>query len=171
MKKRWMFAALSLMALTARAEHAAPQAKTTVSYDKLEVDTASRVQRASGNVVLQRGALLLKSDSAELRHGTDGMLALTMTGVPGQPATFRQKRSGAGDLWVEGQAQQIAYDEKGGVVELKGDAQLRELDGTRQLSHMQNSVISIDVANGSVTARGGPGGSLVIPPRAGHDKQ
>ncbi len=160
MKKRWMFAALSLMALTARAGHAESQAKTTVSYDRMEVDIASRVQRASGNVVLKRGALLLKSDSAELRHGADGMLALTMTGVPGQPATFRQKRSGAGDLWVEGQAQQIAYDEKGGIVELKGDAQLRELDGTRQLGQTHSSRISVDVSNGRVSA---DSGTMVLP--------
>ena len=118
-----MFAALSLMALSARAEQGNAAAKTTVSYDKIEVDAASELQRASGNVVLQRGSLQLKSDSAELKQGADGMLALTMSGAPGQPATFRQKRGEAGDLWIEGQAQQIAYDEKGGVMELKGDAQ------------------------------------------------
>ena len=155
MKKRWMFAALSLMALSARAEQGNAAAKTTVSYDKIEVDAASELQRASGNVVLQRGSLQLKSDSAELKQGADGMLALTMSGAPGQPATFRHKRGEAGDLWIEGQAQQIAYDEKGGVVELKGDAQLRELDGTRQLSQSNSSRISVDVNNGRVSADSG----------------
>jgi lipopolysaccharide export system protein LptA len=111
--------------------------------------------------VLQRGALLLKSDSAEFKQGADGMLALTMHGAPGQPATFRQKRGEAGDRWVEGQAQQIAYDEKGGVVELKGDAQLRQRDGTRQLSQSQSSSISVDVNNGRVAAADG---TLVISP-------
>ena len=160
MKKRWMFAALSLMALSARAEQGAAAAKTTVSYDKIEVDAASQVQRATGNVVLRRGSLLLKSDSAEFRQGADGMIALTMSGAPGQPATFRHKRGGAGGLWVEGQAQQIAYDEKGGLVELKGDAQLRELDGTRQLGQTQSSRISVDVNNGRVSA---DSGTMVVP--------
>jgi lipopolysaccharide export system protein LptA len=170
MKKRWMFAALSLMALTARAEHAESQAKTTVSYDKMEVDAASQVRRATGNVVLRRGTLQLTSDSAELRQGADGMLVLTMSGVPGKPATFRQKRGGAGDRWVEGQAQQLAYDEKGGVVELKGDALLRELDGVRQLSQSQSSHIAVDLNDGATAPRGAAGGSLVVAPRAGQDK-
>jgi lipopolysaccharide export system protein LptA len=161
MKKRWMFAALSLMALTARAEHADTHAKTTVSYDKIEVDAASQVQRITGNVTLTRGSLLLKSDSAELRQGADGMLVLTMSGAPGQPATFRQQRGGNAGLWIEGQAQQIAYDEKGGVVELKGDAQLRKLDGARQLSQSQSSSISVDLINGRVAAAGG---TMVISP-------
>jgi lipopolysaccharide export system protein LptA len=152
MKKRWMFAALSLMALSARAEQGAAPAKTIVSYDKMEVDAASHIQRATGNVMLQRGSLQLKSDSAELRQGTDGMLALTMSGAPGQPATFRQKH-GAGDLWIEGQAQQIAYDEKGGVLELKGEAQLRVVDGSHQVSRLEDSVITFDVASGRLSAR------------------
>jgi lipopolysaccharide export system protein LptA len=161
MKKRWMFAALSLMALTARAEHADTQAKTTVSYDKIEVDAASQLQRITGNVVLTRGSLQLKSDSAELRQGADGMLMLTMNGAPGQPATFRQQRASGSGLWIEGQAEQIAYDEKGGVVELKGDAQLRKLDGTRQLSQSRSSSIAVDVNNGRVAAAGG---TMVISP-------
>jgi lipopolysaccharide export system protein LptA len=166
MKKRWMFAALSLMALSARAEQAATPVKTIVSYDKLEVDAASQRQHASGNVMLQRGSMQLKSDSAELMQSADGMLALTMSGAPGQPATFRQKHSGgAGDLWIEGQAQQIAYDEKGGVVELKGDAQLRVVDGSHQVSRMDDSVITFDLANGRLSARGA-GGKLMISARA-----
>jgi lipopolysaccharide export system protein LptA len=160
MKKRWMFAALSLMALSARAEQVDAAAKTTVSYDKIEVDAVSQVQRATGNVMLQRGSLQLMADSAELKQGADGTLALTMNGAPGQPATFRQKRGGAGDLWIEGQAQQIAYDEKGGVLELKGEAQLRELDGTRLLSQSTSSRIAFDVKKGRLSA---DSGTLVIP--------
>jgi lipopolysaccharide export system protein LptA len=166
MKKRWMLAALSLMALTARAEQGAPSERTIVSYDKMEVDAASQRQHASGNVTLQRGSLQLKSDSAELTQGADGMLALMMSGAPGQPASFRQKHSGgSGDLWIEGQAQQIAYDEKGGLVELKGEAQLRVLDGSHQVSRMEDSVITFDVASSRLSGRGA-GGKMVVSPRA-----
>lgn len=169
MKRRWMFAALSLMALSARAEQGTPPAKTIVSYDKMEVDAASQRQHATGNVMLQRGSLQLKSDSAELMQSADGMLALTMNGAPGQPATFRQKhKGGAGDLWIEGQAQQIAYDEKAGLLELKGEAQLRVLDGSHQVSRMEESVITFDVASGRLSGRGA-GGKMVVSARA--DKQ
>jgi lipopolysaccharide export system protein LptA len=58
--------------------------------------------------------------------------------------TFRQKRDGGPDLWVEGQAERIEYDERNELVKLFSNAQVRQLENGRLSSEMQGQFISYD---------------------------
>jgi lipopolysaccharide export system protein LptA len=62
--------------------------------------------------VLTRGTLLMKSTKAVVKEDPEGYHVRGADSAPGKQATFRQKRDGGPDLWVEGQAERIEYDER-----------------------------------------------------------
>src|SRR5690349_4768018 len=110
-------AALSLLVpLAATAERADALKPVNIEYDKADIDQVNQTYIATGNVIITRGTMVLKSDRAEVKETPDGYRMFVLTAAPGKLATFRQKRDGGPDLWAEGQAQRIEYDERADVI-------------------------------------------------------
>src|SRR3954463_1390521 len=112
MKQILAVAALSLVTLTAWAERADSLKQAVINFDTLDVDEVNQTRILTGNVLLTRGTLTLKSDKAVLKETPEGYMNVTLTAAPGKVASFRQKRDGGPDLWFEGQAERIEYDER-----------------------------------------------------------
>jgi len=72
-----------------------------------------------------------------------GYQFVTFWAAPGALASFRQKRDG-GDLWVEGEAERIEYDNKSEVVKLFSRAKLTRLEGSQVSDEVQGAFISYD---------------------------
>ena len=174
MKKLIAAAFLTLAAFGASAERADSLKQATIDFDSLDVDEVTQTRIAIGNVVLTRGTLMLKSDRAVVKETPEGYLVVTLTANDGKLATFRQKRDGGPDLWVEGQAQRIEYDERAELVKLFSNAEVRELENGRMTNEIKGPYISYDNnkevaqvrndASGASTVGGGRG-TLIIAPR------
>jgi lipopolysaccharide export system protein LptA len=87
--------------------------------------------------------------------------------------TFRQKRDGAGEQWVEGQADRIEYTDKTDLVKLFAKAEVRRLEGTRLSDKVTGEFISYDsrkeffAVKNNATGDSKPGagrGTMVIQP-------
>jgi lipopolysaccharide export system protein LptA len=174
MKKLLAAAFLSLASLSAMAERADSLKQAVINFDSLDVDEVSQTRIATGNVVVTRGTLVLKSDKAVIKETPEGYMTVTLTAAPGKLATFRQKRDGGPDLWVEGQAQRIEYDERNEVVKLFASAEIRELENGRLSNELQGAFISYDNRKEVATVRndpsgeskvGGGRGTLILAPR------
>jgi lipopolysaccharide export system protein LptA len=144
MKKLFAVAALSFVALTAWAERADSLKQAEIKFDTGNMDEVTQTRTLTGNVVMTRGTLTVKADKAVLKEAPEGYMYLTLTAAPGKVATFRQKRDGAGDLWVEGQAQRIEYDERTELVKLFSSAIVRQLENGRLSSEVNGAFISYD---------------------------
>ena len=174
MKKIIAVAALSLASLTASAERADSLKQAKIDFNDAHIDEVTQTRTFTGNVVLTRGTLLIKADKAVLKESPEGYMAVTLTAAPGQPATFRQKRDGGPDLWVEGQAQRIEYDERTELVKLFSNAVVKQLEGKRMTSEVNGPFISYDNrteqanvfndASGASKPNGGRG-TIIIAPR------
>ena len=92
------------------------------------VDLQRQLLVYSGNVVIAQGTLLLRAEHIELRESTDGYRAAIATGVPGKPATWRQRRDGV-DETVEGTADRIEYDGHADTLRFSGNSAVRRLRG------------------------------------------
>ncbi|QOY94986.1 lipopolysaccharide transport periplasmic protein LptA [Massilia sp. UMI-21] len=167
-------ALLSLVAFGASAERADSLKQAVINFDSLDVDEVTQTRILTGNVVLTRGTLVLKSDRALMKETPEGYLTVTLTANSGKAATFRQKRDGGPDLWVEGQAQRIEYDERAELVKLFTNAEVRELENGRMTNEIKGPFISYDnrrevaqVRNDASGASkvGGGRGTLIIAPR------
>ncbi|UVW29151.1 lipopolysaccharide transport periplasmic protein LptA [Massilia sp. H6] len=174
MKKLFAAAFLGLASLSAFAEKADSLKQAVINFDTLDVDEVTQTRILTGNVVLTRGTLVLKSDRALVKETPEGYMNVTLTAAPGKLATFRQKRDGGPDLWVEGQAQRIEYDERVELVKLFSTAEVRELENGRMTNEIKGPYISYDNRNEVAQVRndasgqskvGGGRGTLIIAPR------
>jgi lipopolysaccharide export system protein LptA len=177
MKKLMLSACLLLAAAgvgkLAYAEKADSNKPINVDFDKAEVDDVKQIQTFTGNVILTRGTLLMKSPKAVVTKDPEGYQYMVLSTVPGIQATFRQKLDGPGDQWVEGKADRIEYDGKTELVKLFVKAQIKKLEGAKTASQVDSEFISYDsrkeffsVKNSASgeSVPGGGRGTMVIQP-------
>lgn len=172
--KNFLFCALlSLACVPAVAERADQFKPAEVNFDSLDVDDVTRTSVATGNVVVTKGTLVLKSDKAVIKESPEGYMHLVLTSS-GKPATFRQKRDGGPDLWVEGEAVRIEYDERADVIKLFDNAKIRQLEGKNPTDQFQSEYISYDSRKEQLVSRNDPSGvgkagqgrgTMIIAPR------
>lgn len=144
MKKLLLLVALcGVVATPALAEKADSTKPIEIDADKASFDDVKQIRILTGNVILKRGTLLLKAGTANMRTDPEGYDHLVFVAAPGTVATFRQKRDG-GDLWVEGQAERIEYDNKTEMVKLFSKAKLARLEGSRVTDEVEGAFISYD---------------------------
>jgi lipopolysaccharide export system protein LptA len=174
MKKILAVVLLSLASVSAWAEKADSLKQAVVNFDSIDADDVNQVRTLTGNVTVTRGTLVLKSDKAVLKETPEGYMSVTLIAAPGKVATFRQKRDGGPDLWIEGQAQRIEYDERAEVVKLFGAAQVKQLQGSKVADQLDSAYISYDSRKEVMVARNDPSGeskpgkgrgTLILAPR------
>lgn len=174
MKKIFAIALLSLAAAHAGAEKADSLKQAVVDADSLDIDEVTQTRILTGNVVLRRGTLILKSEKATMTEAEDGYMTVVLTTVPGKKASFRQKKDGGPDLWVEGEAQRIEYAERSEIVKLFNNASVKNLEGTRLSNEVDGDFISYDSRKEVATARNDASGesktgkgrvTLILAPR------
>jgi lipopolysaccharide export system protein LptA len=122
-------AAALLLAATpaARAEKADSTKPMVIEADKPgSADLQRQVVVFNGNVVIAQGTLQIRADRVEVREMPDGYRSALATGLPGKPATYRQKRDGV-DETVEGAADRIEYDGRADTLRLVGNGTIRLL--------------------------------------------
>jgi lipopolysaccharide export system protein LptA len=144
MKKILAAAIFLLVPLAASAEKADALKPVNIQYDKANTDLVTQNYVATGNVIITRGTMILKADRAEVKEAPDGPRTFILTANPGNLATFRQKRDGGPDLWDEGRAQRIEYDERNDLVKLFSKAMIRQLEGQKVTQEMDSEFISYD---------------------------
>ncbi|KQW87957.1 ABC transporter substrate-binding protein [Massilia sp. Root418] len=175
MKKILISALLLCAAGLAQAEKADSYKPTEIKFDQVDVDDVKQIRTFTGNVILTRGTLQMKSSKAVVTQDPEGYQYVTLTSVPGTPATFRQKRDGEGEQWVEGEAERIEYDGKIELVKLFNKAKVRRLEGSKPSDEVQGEFIYYDSrkeffsVKNTATGESKPGGgrgTMVIQPSA-----
>jgi lipopolysaccharide export system protein LptA len=144
MNKLLLSAMLALLACVAQAEKADSNKPTEITFDQLDADDVKQIKTFTGNVVLTRGTLLMKSPKAVVTETPEGYQLVVLHSAPGVQATFRQKLDGPGDQWMEGQADRIEYDSKTELVKLFAKAQIKKLEAGKNASQVDGEFISYD---------------------------
>ena len=156
------------------AEKADSNKPTEIDAEKMAYDDVKQVSTITGAVVIVRGTLIMKSERAIVTKDPSGYQYVTLFAAPGALASFRQKRDGGPDLWVDGQAERIEYDDKTEIAKLFSKAKMRRLDGTKPTDEVEGEFISYDsraefmAVNNTATGESTPGGGrikMVIQPR------
>ncbi|CAN5250999.1 lipopolysaccharide transport periplasmic protein LptA [soil metagenome] len=158
---------------SALAEKADSEKPTKVDADQMTYDDVKQVNTFTGNVVLTRGSLIMKASKVVVTQDPSGYQFATLTAAPGALASFRQKRDGGPNLWIEGQAERIVYDGKAELVRLYSKAQMKRLEGDKPTDEVTGELITYDsraeffTVNNTVSGDKPGGGriSMVIQPR------
>ncbi|MFL6709954.1 MAG: lipopolysaccharide transport periplasmic protein LptA [Massilia sp.] len=125
------------------AEKADSSKPTLIDADSATGNEVTQTRTLIGNVVLARGTLLMKAGRAVIKSDPEGYVYATFYADPGKLATFRQKRDG-GDIWDEGEAERIEYDNKLEVVKMFSRAKITTLEGNRKTQEAQGPYLSYD---------------------------
>jgi lipopolysaccharide export system protein LptA len=176
--KRFFLLPLLLLGLTAvtgaRAEKADSEKPTNVEADQMAYDDVKQINTFTGNVLLTRGTLMMRAARLVVTQDPAGYQFATLYSAPGAVATFRQKRDGGPNLWIEGEAERIEYDGKAEMVKLFSKAKIRRLEGAKPTDEVQGEFISYDsraeffAVNNTASGESKPGGGrikAVIQPR------
>ncbi|WP_028101590.1 lipopolysaccharide transport periplasmic protein LptA [Pseudoduganella violaceinigra] len=173
MKRLFLSAALLLVAAApALAEKADSYKPTVINYGSMDIDDVKQITILLGGVKLTRGTLTMTAERAYVKQTPDGFQQVTLFGGD-KKATFRQKRDGAGDQWVEGDAERIEYEEQAELVKMFSKASIRRLEGGKQNDEVQGEFISYDSRKEFFSVRntttgeskpGGGRGTMVIQP-------
>jgi lipopolysaccharide export system protein LptA len=137
-------AALGLGIAPARAEKADSDKPMTIEADHGLGENVSQVRTLTGNVVLVKGTLIMKAGRAQVTEDPEGYQFVIFWAAPDTLAHFRQKRDGGPDLWMEGEAERIEYNNKTDVVKLFDKAKVTQLDGKRITDEADGPFISYD---------------------------
>ena len=182
MKQFFLWSALALSAIAsfpAMAEKADSEKPTNIEADHMAYDDVKQINTFTGNVVLTRGTLIMRATKLIVTQDPAGYQYATLLAAPGALATFRQKREGGNNQWIEGQAERIEYDGRTEVVKLFSKAKMRRLEGTKPTDEVEGEFISYDSraeffsVNNTATGENRPGGGrikAVIQPRNNEQK-
>ena len=147
---------------------------TNVEADQMAYDDVKQINTFTGNVVLTRGTLVMKAAKVVVTQDPAGYQHATLFGGGGALATFRQKRDGGPDLWMEGQAERIEYDGKIELAKFFSRAKLKRLEGSKTTDEVEGEFISYDSlheffsVNNTASGESKPGAGrikVVIQPR------
>lgn len=144
--------ALLIAASGVHAERADRDKPLQVEADRLEYDDLKQVNVFTGNVTLTKGTMTIRGDRVVVRQDPEGY---QYGDAYGKPATFRQRRDGPGDQWIEGWANRLEYDGKNDTLRLHERAALRRLEKERITDEVFGNLITYDSRTEFVTVEGG----------------
>lgn len=145
-----------LLAQPALAERADRDKPMVLEADNASYDDVKQIYTLTGNVVLTKGTMILKSDAAELRTDPEGYQFAVATAKPGKQAYIRQKREGV-DEYIDGWGDRIEYDGKQELSKLIGNARMARLQGAKMVDEIRGAVLTYDSRKEFYTAAGSGG--------------
>jgi lipopolysaccharide export system protein LptA len=146
-----------LCALPVAAERADRSKPMVVEANKPgTLDLQRQVVTFAGDVVIQQGTMVIRAERVEIRETPDGFRSATATGLPGKPASYRQKRDGVDEI-LEGAADRIELDGRTQTLRLVGNGAVRRLSGNRVLDEITGALITWDNNAELFSVQGAPG--------------
>ena len=146
--------ALALCAGPAPAEKADRNKPLNVEADAGRYDDLKQVGTFTGNVVVTKGSLTMRAAQIEVRQSPDGYHSGLATALPGQLATFSQKRDGV-DETIRGEAERIEYDGKADTVRFVNRAVIRRYRGATLADETAGNLITYDNTREVFSVSGG----------------
>ena len=159
-----LVSALALLAgAAALAEKADRNKPLNVEADSGRYDDLKQIGTFSGNVVVTKGTLTLRAARIEVRQAPDGYHYGLATALPGELATFSQKRDGV-DETIQGEAERIEYDGKNDTVKLVNRAVIRRYRGATLADETAGSEVVYDNTREVFSVVGGASGATPANP-------
>ena len=166
---------LSLAIVGAQAEKADRSKPIVMEADRPgTLDYQRQVLVFNGNAVITQGTMVLRAERIELREMANGYRAASAIGLPGKPATWRQRRDGPADEVVEGSADRIEFDGRADTLRFVGNGTVRRLrsgsvaDEITGATIIWDNVAEIFKVEGGVVTPANPSGRVrvTLTPRA-----
>jgi lipopolysaccharide export system protein LptA len=111
---------------------------------KVSVNDVKQIYDLKGQVLLIKGSIIATGEDGHIEVSPEGYEFVDVNGTPDKIASFRQRREGPADEFMQGLAAQVAYNAKTEVLTLTGDAKLKRLLNMQMLDQLRGWKIEYD---------------------------
>ena len=111
---------------------------------KVSVNDVKQIYDLNGQVLLIKGSIIVTGEDGHIEVNPEGYEFVDVNGTPDKTASFRQRREGPADEFMQGLATQVSYNAKTEVLTLTGDASLKRLINMQMLDQLRGWKIEYD---------------------------
>jgi len=127
-----------------RAEKADQDKPIILEAEKVSVNDVQQIYDLNGQVLLIKGSIVITGEDGHIQVDPEGYEFVDIKGTPEAVASFRQRREGLADEFMQGQASQVVYNAKTELLTLTGDASLKRLLNMQMLDQLRGWKIEYD---------------------------
>ena len=128
----------------AHAEKADQDKPIILEAEKVSGNDTSQVYDLNGEVLLVKGSIIVTGEEGHIRIDPEGYEFIDVKGTPEAVATFRQRREGLANEFMQGRGSNATYDAKTEILTLTGDASLKRLLNMQILDQLYGWKIEYD---------------------------
>ncbi|WP_397389903.1 lipopolysaccharide transport periplasmic protein LptA [Polynucleobacter sp.] len=128
----------------AHAEKADQDKPVILEAEKVSVNDVQQVYELDGQVLLTKGSILITGEKGNIKVDPEGYEYVDVQGNPESTASFRQRREGPANEFMQGRGQTVTYNAKIELLILTGDASLKRLHNMRMLDQLRGWKIDYD---------------------------
>ena len=126
------------------AEKADQDKPIILEAEKVSVNDVKQIYDLNGQVLITKGSILVTGEDGHIQVDPEGYEFVDVKGTPEATASFRQRREGPADEFMQGLATQVVYNAKTEVLTLTGDAKLKRLLNMQMLDQLRGWKIEYD---------------------------
>jgi lipopolysaccharide export system protein LptA len=126
------------------AEKADQDKPIILEAEKVSGNDTSQVYDLNGEVLLVKGSIIVTGEEGHIRIDPEGYEFIDVKGTPEAVATFRQRREGLANEFMQGRGSNATYDAKTEILTLTGDASLKRLLNMQILDQLYGWKIEYD---------------------------
>jgi lipopolysaccharide export system protein LptA len=128
----------------AYAEKADQDKPIILEADKVFGNDTTQVYDLNGDILLVKGSIIVTGEDGQIRIDPQGYEFIDVKGTPESVATFRQRREGRANEFMQGLGAHATYDAKTELLTITGDATLRRLLNMQMLDKLTGWKIEYD---------------------------
>ena len=133
-----------LITPSAHAEKADQDKPVILEAEKVSVNDVKQIYDLNGQVLLIKGSIIVTGEDGHIEVDPQGYEFVDVVGTPEAVASFRQRREGLADEFMQGRGKQVTYDAKTEFLTLTGDASLKRLLTMQMLDQLKGWKIEYD---------------------------
>ena len=133
--------ALSLLSSLALAEKADQDKPLILNADSLSINEVEQKYKLQGDILLIKGSIVVTGDKGDILVDPEGYQFIEVRGDAKSLATFRQRREGQANEFMQGLGKDVSYNGKQEVLILLGDANMKRLLNMQMRDHLRGGKI------------------------------
>ena len=126
------------------AEKADQDKPIILEAEKVSVNDVQQVYELDGELLLIKGSILITGEKGKIKVDPEGYEYIDVQGNPKANASFRQRREGIANEFMQGLGQSVTYNAKTELLTLTGDANLKRLLNMQMLDQLRGWKIEYD---------------------------
>jgi lipopolysaccharide export system protein LptA len=137
----FMLLALSLLSGLALAEKADQDKPLILNADSVSINEVEQKYKLQGDILLIKGSIVVTGDKGDILVDPEGYQFIEVKGDAKSLATFRQRREGLANEFMQGFGKNVNYNGKQEVLILLGDASMKRLLNMQMRDHLRGGKI------------------------------